>query len=219
LLSAWQDGAKEWRESEARQLAGFTPLTDAWKKYEPVTYSIDTITLTLPADAAVTKAYAEEVTKFIKQEIATREIALQADITKDGGKPETVNKLGVLYAKYGLNDQAEKEFDRILKTTEFVPALLNIGNLSFLKGDAKKALEYYERAEKKEPGKATVLLCIARANHELENYGKVKEAYDKLKTADSSLAAQFAYLDLRGTEATRAADVGGVKGTVVWDEK
>jgi tetratricopeptide (TPR) repeat protein len=145
--------------------------------------------------------------------------AIQAEIKKDGGKPETVNKLGVLYARYGLSTEAAAEFDRILKTTEYAPALVNAGNIAFLTGNAKAALAYYERALKKEPDRATVLLGIARANHELENYGKVQEAYAKLKTVDSTLAAQFTYLDLRGAEATRAADVGGVSETVIWDSK
>jgi hypothetical protein len=60
---------------------------------------------------------------------------------------------------------------------------------------------------------------LARANHELENYRNAQEAYGRLKKLDPLLAAQFAYLDLRGTEATRAAEVGGVRGTVVWAEK
>jgi len=158
------------------------------------------------------------VTRFIEREIAERVLKLQAEIKKDQEKPATINKLGVLYARYGLSDRAGKEFERILAKAEFAPALVNLGNLAFLTGDTKKALTYYDRASKLEPEDPKVLLCIARANHELENYGTVRDAYDKLKTVDASLAAQFAYLDLRGSEATRAADIGGLKGTVVWDE-
>ena len=83
----------------------------------------------------------------------------------------------------------------------------------------KKALGYYEKALRKEPEKPAVLLGIARANRELENYGKVREAYEKFKTADAALAARFAYLNLRGSDATKAADFGGVAQLVVWDQK
>jgi hypothetical protein len=217
FLKAWETGAKEWRESDTRGQASFFRFQDARAKYAPVGFSSTAPALSLPAEAALVKAYAAEVKTFISREIATQVSAIQAEIKKDGGLPQTRNKLGVLYARYGLTAEASAEFERVLKAAEYVPALVNLGNIAFLAGDAKKALGWYERAQKKEPDKATVLLCIARANQELENYGKVKEAYGRLKTVDSALAAQFTYLDLQGSEATRAADIAGISQTVVWD--
>ncbi len=64
-----------------------------------------------------------------------------------------------------------------------------------------------------------MLLSVARVNHELENYGTTREAYAKLKEIDPALADRFAYLSLRGQEASRAADLEEVKGVVVWDEE
>lgn len=81
------------------------------------------------------------------------------------------------------------------------------------------ALGYYERAERQDPENPKVLLCVARTNHELENYGLVRRSYEKLKTIDAALADQFAYLDFRGDEASRAADASGVKELVIWDEE
>ena len=63
-----------------------------------------------------------------------------------------------------------------------------------------------------------MLLTVARVNHEMENYGTVNEAYGKLKYLDPDLAQQFAYLDLRGDEALRAASIGGIKEVVIWEE-
>jgi hypothetical protein len=40
-----------------------------------------------------------------------------------------------------------------------------------------------------------------------------------LKAVDPNLADRFAYLDLKGEEATRAADAAGVRETVVWEEE
>jgi hypothetical protein len=219
FLKAWETGAKEWRESDTRGQAAFFRFQDAKAKYAPVGFSSTVSALTLPAESELVKAYTTEVKTFISREIATQVSAVQAEIKKDGGLPQTRNSLGVLYARYGLTTEASAEFERIVKTAEYVPALVNLGNIAFLAGDVKKALGWYERAQKKQPDKATVLLCIARANQELENYGKVKEAYGRLKTVDPTLAAQFTYLDLQGSEATRAADIAGVSETVVWDDK
>jgi tetratricopeptide (TPR) repeat protein len=219
FLKAWETGAKEWRDATSRGQGTFLTFEEARKKYAPVGFSSATPSLTLPAESALAAAYKAEVKRFIEREIATQVASLTAEIKKSGGKPDPVNRLGVLYARYGLNEAAESQFSAILKAEDYVPALVNLGNIAFLKGDARKALEYYTRAQKKEPDRATVLLGIARANHELENYGQVQEAFSRLKVVDAKLASNFTYLDLRGTEATRAADIGEVTGRVEWDVK
>jgi hypothetical protein len=81
------------------------------------------------------------------------------------------------------------------------------------------ALDYYEAARRIDPKNTRVLLGYARVNHEMENYGSVRMAYDELKKADPAIAAQFAYLDLRGDEAARAADISKAKEVTLWAEQ
>ena len=50
------------------------------------------------------------------------------------GSPKYINKLGVLYAKYELTDKALVQFNKILKTREYYPALINMGNIYLFKG-------------------------------------------------------------------------------------
>ena len=130
-----------------------------------------------------------------------------------------LNRLGVLYARFGLSDKAQKQFSSILNEKNYLPALLNLGNLHYLKEDLSQAKDYYEQAEELSPENAKVLLSIARINHELENYGTARAAYQKLQAVDPELAQRFAYLGLRGEEAARAADVAEVKGVMIWDEE
>jgi tetratricopeptide (TPR) repeat protein len=218
FLKAWEAGAKEWRANETAGKAGFHPVQEAWKKYKPVASPASQTTVTLPAEANWTKAYTEEVKTFINLQIATRVQTLQGEIKKFPSKPEYVNRLGVLYAQYGLYDNAQTEFLKLDKQ-DYIPALINLGNLAFLKPDMKTALGYYGRACKKESTNAKALLGSARANHEQENYGAAQEAYTALKKVDPTLASQYAYLDLQGTEADQAAKAGNVIDKVEWEEK
>ena len=55
-------------------------------------------------------------------------------------------------------------------------------------------------------------------NHDLENYYQVRKTYGELKKRDPDLAVQFAYLDMKGEEATRAAEISGVREVVVWEQ-
>ncbi len=217
FLKAWETGAKEWRENNARNQADMFPMHDCWKVYTPVGLS-GTENVSMPGRMEVVNAFQAEIIRFIDREIYPKVSELQAKIKESDNSARYVNRLGVLYAKYGLNDKAERQFKKILQKTTYVPALLNMGNLRYLKKDIKGALEYYQKASNKEPNNPKVLLSIARASHELENYGTVKDSYEMLKSIDPDLAEQFSYLALRGEEASRAAEISKAREVMVWDE-
>jgi hypothetical protein len=218
FLDAWQLGAKEWREGLSRNQAGFYPVHDAWSVYEPVGLPGSGTAPVLPDPAQVLKDFRSDVTRLVDREIFNKVAALQAAITKSQESPKSVNALGVLYARYDLTDKAEREFKRATAKSEFVPALGNLGSLAFLKGDFDTALTYCNRAYQKDPKNPRTLLGIARASHEIENYATVRKAFGELKVVDPDLAGRFAYLELKGEEATRAADIAEVRDVIVWDE-
>lgn len=82
-----------------------------------------------------------------------------------------------------------------------------------------QALHLYEAAEAIDPDHPDVLLCLARANHDLENYGTTRRAYRRLQQIAPSLAGQVAYLGIRGEEAERAAELGGAGDFIFWSDE
>ena len=219
FVKAWELGAKLWREASGQDKAGFYPVREAWKVFSPVGLPGEGETLTLPVEEEVLNAYNREVFAFVDREISPQVSSLQAEIQKSGGSPRLINKLGVLYARYGLVDKAEKEFMRILeKNKDYVPALLNLGNINFMRDDMTKAKVLYDKAAAGDPDNPDALLCIARVNHELENYDVVRVAFQKLKVLEPELAAKYSYLDLGADDATRAANRAGVGNVVEWSD-
>jgi tetratricopeptide (TPR) repeat protein len=217
FLKAWQAGAKEWRESQAKGLARLYPLRSCWETYEAVGFSSAVVPITMPAAEQVVQSYQAEIEAFVGAEISTRVSALQSEAKKSSDPARASNRLGILYAQYGLYDKAEKEFSRLAEK-EYVPALLNLGSLAFAKNDLRKALPYYQRALKKDPKNVFAMLGVARVNHDLENYGEARAAYAAVRDVDPALAEKYAYLDLRGEEAARAAEASQVKGEILWAE-
>ena len=215
---AWQIGAKQWRENNSRGQAGFYPVNTAWQTYSAVGFP-EAVSITMPDLERIEPAYTIELEKFVNREIYSRATSLQARLTQSQGSPKIRNKLGVLYATYGLDDKAKMEFSKVIEETEYMPTLLNLGNLLFLEKDMDGAEEYYSRAEKLAPDNAKVVLSIAKVNHALENYGTAQKAYSKLKEIDPELAGRFAYLDFRGDESARASDIEIIKETVLWEEE
>jgi tetratricopeptide (TPR) repeat protein len=218
FLKAWQLGAKEWRENKARNQAAFYPLHEAWKLYQPVGYSSTTSDIKIPPQDKLVRVYSDEVNGFVTSQIGRQEGALLAAANKASNKSKPLNSLAVLYSRFGMYEKARRTLNDLLGKDEYVPALINLGNIYFVQSQVDKALEYYNRAYKKDPSNPTVLLCVARANHSLENYSIAKKAYADLQARDPELAQRFAYLDLRGEEATRAADANGVRKVVIWQE-
>ncbi len=220
FLKAWETGAREWRENESKGQAGFFPMHEAWKMYEPVGFmGGEQSAISLPPEDELVGTCIEETNRFVEQEIGPRVFRLHTELSRSQGNWKVRNKLGVLYARYGLDDMAEEQFREILLKDEYFPVLLNMGNLCFLRDDMDQALEYFEKAATKAPDNPKVLLCLARANHALENYGTSRRTYEKLKELDPELAARFSYLDLRGKEADRAAELSKTKEVVIWEEE
>jgi tetratricopeptide (TPR) repeat protein len=217
---AWQEGAKEWRENDAHNAARMFPVHKAWSVYEPVGIFEKTEKIAMPPQTDIETAFRKEYSRFIEREIYPMVTKLESMIEQRGETPRLINRFGVIYAKYGIYNKAEAYFEKAIAQSDYIPAFINIGNMYFLNGEMEKAHRYYNEAYQLQPEHPTVLLCVARTNHELENYGLVSRQYQKLKEIHPRLAEQFSYLEFRGEEATaRAAEIGGKRGTVLWEEE
>jgi hypothetical protein len=219
FLNAWQTGAREWREAVSRNQQGFFPTHEAWKVYEPVGLPDEGVKIVLPSSDRIMNSYLQELLNFVDREIYPQASDIEDQIKRYGSSPRLLNKLGVLYARYGKNEEAEEEFEKALsKDRYYVPALVNLGNIYYLSRDLTRAKTYYERAFNVEPTNSTALLAVARVNHDLENYRLAEQLYAQLKNSSPALAERYSYLEMRGEEAARASAVGQIKETVVWDE-
>jgi len=219
FLDAWKAGAQEWREQSGKGSAEFLPVDDSWSVYKPVGQIPPLAsTVSLPDRAVIAAAYKTELNRFIDQEIAPRVSALQKEITSRKTDPRPLNTLGVLYARYGRVDQAAAQFESASRLGEYLPALINLGNIRFVARDFKAALDFYQRAGKRDPKDAFALLGLARTNAALGNDGAARTAYESLKALSPDMAKQFAFLSEPASEKARAANQDEVLRKMIWDE-
>ena len=218
FLLAWQTGAQEWRENEISGNADFYPIHTAWETYEPVGMIGEEKSLDLPNVLSVSNAYADTLNEFIEREIQPRVEELTAAIRENNNAPTLVNKLGVLYARFGFLDKAEEQFKLVLEQKEDISALANMGNISYLNKDFIIALDYFSRAYNIDSSNPKVLAGLAKTYYEIEDYSSVINYYDKLKIADEELATRFSYLVSETNETGRASSTD-IRGVVVWNEE
>ena len=139
FLDAWAAGAKEWSENVEKNQAHLYPMHDSWKEYRPVGLPGSAV-IAAPDRAELINAFKIELNRFIDRELFPRVAELEDKINQSGKAPRYRNRLGVLYARYGLNSKAADQFEKILEKVEYVPALLNMGNISFMNKELNGAL-------------------------------------------------------------------------------
>jgi tetratricopeptide (TPR) repeat protein len=218
FLKAWSAGARQWRENSVAGQAKLYPLKEAWQVFNPVGLPGEGESLAFPAVKDVQKSYAAEFDRFLHREVDDRAAALEKEIQKAGATPASVNKLGLLYARFGMLDQAEKQFRRAVAKEEYIPGLVNLGNVLYLKRDFSGASAAFERARKRDPKNPAVLLNIARIQYEQERFDAARRSYEALASVDPGLAEQNRYLAQQADAATRASNVAAQKENMAWQE-
>lgn len=219
FMEAWSTGARQWREHNSEGAAGFFPTGEAWGVYEPVAFSVSEERLPSPESAAVARIFTEELNAFVNRQIYSRERRLLARLEDRPGDRRLLNRLGVLYARYGRNEQAREQFQAIVREEPFAPAYVNLANLAFLDGDYREAGEYYSQALEEDPYSGPALVGRARVAHRLEDYQEAEERYQVLANLAPELAERFSYLNPgAGGDGARAGAEAQLSGEVVWEE-
>jgi tetratricopeptide (TPR) repeat protein len=203
FVRAYQTGVQEWLTAEKAGKAGFYPIREAWTEYAPAnTGEIVKVAPSIPSSQSVETLYDAEMKRFYVAEFQPRVDALKAEISKakDNDLLRKRNKLGILYARFGMMDDARKQFEAIVavKGVETgrigVAALINLGNIAYLATQYDKAADYYGRALQLQPDNAAALLGSARANYELGKTAKATSALDKLRAVSPGEAEKYAYI-------------------------
>ena len=217
FVRAWRVGAQEWSQAEAAGQGGFYPVREAWKLYEPVGFVEGGIAVSIPSPERIVDGYRKEMRLFLDAAVGPRVAeALSSERASGRSAEQAANRVGILYAQFGLLDKAEEQFRSAARSGGYAPALTNLGNALYLKGDMKGAYEQYARALALAPDSAVSLSGAARALYALQDYEKMNKALDRLRVVSPELAAK---IDLQGGAVTTARASEAVSREVdAWDE-
>jgi tetratricopeptide (TPR) repeat protein len=217
FLAAWQEGAREWKQYAGGKEAGFYPLADAWKTFEPVGLPGEA-TASPPPDAKIMETYKAEIGRLADLVLGPRVKELEARITQAKDTQRLYNSLGLLYARFGILDKAEAQFLKSAAIRSYAPALLNLGNVHLLRKAPDKALRYYQQAQRQDPGNPNVLAGLAQSYAALNMKADADRALTQLANVSPDTAKRLQGGGAaQAGDAVRAGDAAG-KEMVTWEE-
>jgi hypothetical protein len=216
FLAAWRRGAEEWREANSRNLAGFFEVEKAWETYSPVGIE-ERQDLQFPKEDDLARRYASAVQAVVQREIREPLADLEKRIAASEGDPALLNRLGVLYVRYGLAAEAELAFSSAISRGGGVAPLVNMANLSRIRGDTMRAIDYYRAALEQKPDNVSACVGLLLAASEVGQDGLVAEMHERLRELDSRTAAAYERYLTRDKETSRAAGED-MEENVIWDE-
>jgi hypothetical protein len=208
FLAAWDAGAEQWRRHQAAGTATLLPVRDAWKSFPPVSLAAGTDQSTPPATERVARRYDDDMSVFIGRDLEVLATRLQSATLETARSTAKMNKIGVLYARYGLYEKAEAVFRQILDVEPYVPALVNLGTIARLRGRSQESLALFSRALEKGEATSNVLLGVVQACRSLGLDEEARRYYERLKTDYPDVAARNANLATRASGGSRENSVG-----------
>lgn len=219
FLTAWIEGASQWRKYHALDKAELIETEKAWQHYEPVAFGVSDFEIDIPLRDDVVKDFSDELEKYINREISGREQDLIGKIRLRPSDTSLRNSLGVLYARYGKYTEAEEQFRAAVKVRDYVPGLINLGNIAFLRKNYSVAREAFQKAIELDNDNRTALLGLARTSYAEGDYRVAQDTHQQLQSQAPELAERFSYLSSGSSGTGRAADAALLHSVVVWEEE
>ncbi|HUW71022.1 MAG TPA: tetratricopeptide repeat protein [bacterium] len=210
---AWRKAASEWRDASTAGKAAVLPIHEAWNEYAPVGLPADGSTIALPPRSDVLRAFRVELAKVVNAQLNVRIDGLGPLPSKGPGFAKASNDRGVLYAKYGMYTEAERDLKAAARE-QYTPAIINLGNVAFMQSDYQTAYGYYTQAAKTNPDNPRLLVSIATVAASLGRTAEVVATLERVKKLDPKIADRYASLIQTSSSSGRAADIS--TGDVTW---
>lgn len=216
FLKAFSTGAKQWRDATRQEVAKLYPIHEAWEQFEPVGFTGGTLSLLFPSAESITESYSRSLEAFVSQEIRGTVDEYMAKIARRDS-PALRNRLGILYGRYGLFDEAEEQFRAALRLDgEAYGATFNLGNICYMERRYEEALYFYTKAAEVKPDSPLVVAGLARTKFELEKFDEAQNDYSRLADISPDLAENYSYIGNTETSIFRASAAMD-KGKTLWE--
>ncbi|MFW6231809.1 MAG: tetratricopeptide repeat protein [Spirochaetota bacterium] len=204
FAAAWSRGVRNWSDADAAGEAALYPVREAWGLYRAVGFSGYDAPASLPAAPEIRESYEREMQRLITAQIQPRVSDLRRRIDAAPDRLDLRNRLGVLYARFGLLEDAETEL-RYLANRGYVPGTVNLGNVRYLRGALQDALVAFRSALENAPEDPNALAGVVRVHRALGNGAEAEAAIARLESVEPGMVERIGGVGRVGGASDRAS--------------
>jgi len=215
FMTAWREGVSQWGHWDQRGRAEFWPVEEAWIAYAAVGLpGGDEENIPLPTEDSIMKRFKSEMDSFVDRELLMRIDVVQAAMKRDGKSPAVLNRLGILYARYGrIHDAAGLFREAVGMDESYVPAMMNLGNTAYLTEQMTEAERWYRKILDIKPDYLKAEIALGRVCDAIGRSEDAQSHYDRVIAMNPALAAKYS-LDSSSGNRARSTE----KGDPLWTE-
>ncbi|MFT5218198.1 MAG: tetratricopeptide (TPR) repeat protein [Gammaproteobacteria bacterium] len=192
FVEAWAEGANKYQTALSADELGIIDLNQAWKEYQPVTLNKASYSIDLPDKKRTESLVAQARKELLAKSISRLVSPYQAMVVNNPKDVTARLQIAILYAKYGLYEDAELAFEALLELAPDSSAVLtNQGNLYFLRNNYTRAAETYSQAATLDDADGGIWINLSMAQYKAGQLGDARSSYTRAVTLDASLEKDY----------------------------
>jgi tetratricopeptide (TPR) repeat protein len=144
FTASWDAAAARLARVAETEAVEFTIIEDAWASYPPTSIPSEDFQFSQPAETRVSAASDRAIKAYIDRELPPLIAAMQRRL-RETPTAALYTQLGILQVRSGAFADARSSFERAAGMN-YVPAMVNMGNLLLANRDFNGAENWYKRA-------------------------------------------------------------------------
>jgi len=195
FAEAWAEGARKYYKYEKDKTLKVTTLKQAWSEFLPVTLKPASYSIGMPEKSKVSPLVEREKNILLQKSLDRLVKPYEVMAAADEDNISALMQVAIIYAKYGLINQANKAFDKILKQDPDNSSVRNNrGNIYYSRGDYGQAIETYSYAEQLAANDPGIKVNLAMSHYQLGQLSEARDKFEEATTISSEVEVKYAGL-------------------------
>jgi tetratricopeptide (TPR) repeat protein len=191
FIEAWAEGANKYQLALAANQLDVIDLHQAWQEYRPVTLRKANYSIELPEKTRTEGLVNQALNVLLEKSVDRLVLPYQTMVTNDPGNISARLQIAILYARYGLYDDAEIAFDALEELAPGNSAVItNRGNLFFLQKEYNQAIDYYTQATRLDVDDGGIWINLSMAQYKSGDLKQARSSYQRAVELNESLAKE-----------------------------
>ncbi len=192
FIEAWAEGAHKYHKAARENSLGIIDIKQAWEQYKPVTLRKADYSADLPKEKRIRSLVDQAHEVLLAKSIDRLVMPYQVMVTNNPRNIAARLQIAILYARFGLYQDAEIAFDALVELAPENSAVKNNqGNLHFLQRDYARAINNYTQAAELDNEDGGIWINLSMAYYKAGDLKQASTSFDQAIQLDSEFKQEY----------------------------